>query len=263
LGVVRPDLTPDLPREIGEREQVAAGVVEVFGSGRELRLDRRERDSGNVRKAGPKWTVAKWLTHWVETIAAPSVRYNTMVGYRAAVYKHLIPGLGAHRLDRLEPEHLERLYARMMREGAAAGTAHQTHRTIKTALNQALRRGHVTRNVASLAKAPGLDDHEIDPFTVEEAQCLLGVAAAQRNGVRFALALALGLRKGEALGLRWNRVDSIRGCCVLQSNYSGKNGNTVVPIRQRAARSFTSGNLVGSRVSGTPVSVRRRVALIA
>ena len=39
------------------------------------------------------------------------------------------PGPGAHRLDRLEPEHWERLYARMMREGAAAGTAHQTHRT--------------------------------------------------------------------------------------------------------------------------------------
>ncbi|MGW4944515.1 tyrosine-type recombinase/integrase [Actinoplanes sp. NPDC004185] len=178
---------------------------------REVRSLERERDSGNVRKAGPKWTVAKWLTHWVETIAAPSVRYNTMVGYRAAVYKHLIPGLGAHRLDRLEPEHLERLYARMMREGAAAGTAHQTHRTVKTALNEALRRGHITRNVASLAKAPRLDDQDIDPFTVEEAQRLLAVAATQRNGVRFALALALGLRKGEALGLRWNRVDLDKG----------------------------------------------------
>ncbi len=178
---------------------------------RKVRTLERERDAGKVRKPGQNWTVSKWLTHWVETIAAPTVRYSTLVGYRTAVYRHLIPGLGAHRLDRLELEHLERLYMAMMRNGAAAGTAHQTHRTIKTALNQALRRGHVSRNVASLVKAPRLDDHEIEPFTLEEAQRILAVAATQRNGVRFALALALGLRKGEALGLRWSRVDLDKG----------------------------------------------------
>lgn len=174
---------------------------------RKVRALEKQRDAGTLRKAGQNWTVAKWLTHWVETIAAPTVRYNTLVGYRAAVYRHLIPAIGAHRLDKLEPEHLETLYANMMRKGAAAGTAHQTHRTMKTALNQAFRRGHVTRNVASLVKAPRLDDSDIEPFTIEEAQRILNIAAGQRNGVRFALALALGLRKGETLGLRWSRVD--------------------------------------------------------
>jgi integrase len=178
---------------------------------RKVRALERERDKGTIRTAGQKWTVAKWLTHWVETIAAPSVRYNTIVGYRTAVYRHLIPGVGGHPLHRLEPEHLETLYADMMRNGAAAGTAHQTHRTIKTALSQAKRRGHVSQNVASLVKAPRLDDNDIEPFTLEEAQRILSAAAAQRNGVRFALALALGLRKGEALGLRWVRVDLEKG----------------------------------------------------
>jgi integrase len=160
----------------------------------------KERDNGTVRKSGQRWTVKTWLTHWVETIAAPSVKETTMVGYRAAVYKHLIPGIGAHRLDRLEPEHLELLYAKMMRNRSASGTAHQTHRTIKTALNVAVRRGHLVRNVAQLAKPPPIEKQEIEPFTVEEAQRLLAVASSQRNGVRFALALALGIRKGEALG---------------------------------------------------------------
>ncbi|WP_233605982.1 site-specific integrase [Micromonospora sp. Llam0] len=178
---------------------------------RKVRALERERDGGAVRKTGQRWTVEKWLTHWVETIAAPSVRETTTVGYRAAVYKHLIPGIGAHRLDRLEPEHLEKLYAKMIRSGSAPGTAHQAHRTIKTALNVALRRGHVARNVAQLAKAPRVDEQEIEPFTVKEAQSILTAAANQRNGVRFALALALGLRKGEALGLKWRRIDLDRG----------------------------------------------------
>ncbi|MEW2377522.1 site-specific integrase [Micromonospora sp. NPDC047812] len=178
---------------------------------KKVRQLERERDSGTVRKTGQRWTAEKWLTHWVETIAAPSVRETTLVGYRAAVYKHLIPGIGAHRLDRLEPEHLEKLYAKMIRSGSAPATAHQTHRTVKTALNVALRRGHLMRNVAQLAKAPRIEEQEIEPFTVEEAQRILTVAAGQRNGVRFALALALGLRKGEALGLKWRRVDLDKG----------------------------------------------------
>ena len=52
-----------------------------------------------------------------------------------------------------------------------------------------------------------LVEEEIEPFTVEEAQQILRAAASRRNGVRFALALALGLRQGEALGLKWDRLD--------------------------------------------------------
>jgi hypothetical protein len=68
----------------------------------------RKRDSGTLAKAGQTWTVETWLTHWVENIAAPYVGENTIDGYRVAVYHHLVPGVGAHRLAKLEPEHLER-----------------------------------------------------------------------------------------------------------------------------------------------------------
>jgi integrase len=171
----------------------------------------QERDSGQIRKPGRAWTVEKWLTHWVETIAAPSVRDTTLAGYRTAVYRWLIPGLGAHRLPKLEPEHLEKLYARIIAEGNKPGTAHQVHRTAKTALFVAMRRGHLTKNPAALAKPPRVDEDEIIPFTVEEAQRILDVSTRRRNGVRFAVALSLGLRKGEALGLKWSRLDLENG----------------------------------------------------
>jgi integrase len=174
---------------------------------RAVRALERQRDSGQATKPGRAWTVEKWLTHWVETIAAPSVRPNTLAGYRTAVHKHLIPGVGAHRIDRLQPDHLEKLYARIVKAGNKPGTAHQVHRTIKTALFVAVARGHIARNPAQLARAPRVDEDEIVPFTVEEAQRILAAAANRRNGVRFALALSLGLRKGEALGLKWSRID--------------------------------------------------------
>ena len=176
----------------------------------------RQRDEGTIRRAGSSWTVSSWLTHWVENIAAPFVRENTIAGYRVAVNVHLIPGVGKHRLERLQPEHLERLYVRMMRNGKSAATAHQAHRTIRTALNEAVRRGHLVHNPASLAKAPRLSEHEVEPFGVEEVQHLLTTAMNSRNGARWAVALALGLRQGEALGLKWSDVDLDAGVLVVR-----------------------------------------------
>ncbi|MDT7552141.1 MAG: polymerase subunit gamma/tau, partial [Pseudonocardiales bacterium] len=167
----------------------------------------RQRETGSVRSPGRVSTVGEWLAYWVENIAAASVRENTLSGYRVAVNVHPIPGVGAHRLDRLEPEHLERLYVKMIRSGSSPGTAHQAHRTIRTALGEAERRGRIIRNPAQLAKAPRLEEIGVEPYSVDEVRQLLKAAADRCNGVRWAIALALGLRQGEVLGLRWADVD--------------------------------------------------------
>ncbi|MFF0588685.1 tyrosine-type recombinase/integrase [Streptomyces sp. NPDC003781] len=204
---IRDDGRPD--RRHVERKTRA----EVTAAVRELE---KQRDGGAVRKAGRAWTVEAWLTHWVETIAPLAVNENTMVGYGVAVRKHLIPALGAHRLDKLGPEHIERFYGRMQADGRRAGTIHQIHRTFRTSLNEAVRRGHLTRNPVQLAKAPRVSEEEIEPFTVEEVKRLLRAADDRRNSARWAVALALGLRQGEALGLKWADVDMERGVLMVR-----------------------------------------------
>jgi integrase len=167
-----------------------------------------ERDRDRARYAKSAWTVGRWLTYWVENIAAPPhVAENTHNGYLVDVNKHLIPGLGAHRLERLTPDHVERLYAKLQRGGLSPGGVHHVHRTLRAALNEAVRRSHLTRNPVLVAKAPKLDEEEVEPYDVPEIQRLLEAAARRRNGARWALALALGLRQGEALGLTWDDVD--------------------------------------------------------
>ncbi len=195
---VRDDGRPD--RRHIERKTEA----EVIRAVRELE---RDRDAGTIRKAGQTWTVATWLIFWLDHIAAPNVRENTAAGYRVAVTKHLIPGLGAHRLEKLQPEHIEKLTRKMQANGSAAGTAHQAHRTLRTALNEAVRRGHLNRNPATLAKAPRLPEAEIEPYAITEVQRIMAEAAKRRNSARWAVALTLGLRQGEVLGLKWEDID--------------------------------------------------------
>jgi integrase len=106
----------------------------------------------------------------------------------------------------------------MQRNGSAAGTAHHVHRTVRNALNEAVRRGHLGQNPVLMAKAPRLSEDEPEPYDVEEIQCLLKVVAERRNGVRWVVALALGLRQGEALGLKWEHVDLKKGILRIRRN---------------------------------------------
>ena len=181
-----------------------------------VRALERERDQGRVAKVGQRWSLRQWLDHWLENIARPNVRDTSYAAYRTAVVKHVAPKLGKHRLDRLEPEHLESLYRQMITNGAKPGTAHQVHRTIRTALGEAHRRGHVSRNVAALAKPPRVQVDPVEPYTVDEIRAILRAAANHPNRARWAIALALGLRQGEVLGLRWSDVDLDRGLLSIR-----------------------------------------------
>jgi integrase len=178
-----------------------------------VRALEKERDKGRVRQPGQRWKADAWLQHWVKNIAAPpTVSENTQAGYEVDVRKHLVPGVGAHWLDKLAAEHLEKLYAKLLESGLSAGTVNHIHRTVRTSLNEAVRRGHLGSNPALIAKAPPPnEEEEVEPYEVEEIRKLLEVAAKRRNSTRWAIALALGLRQGEALGLQWPDIDLDKG----------------------------------------------------
>ena len=162
-------------------------------------------------------TVAQWMETWLTTIAPRRIRRSTLEStYVPKVCNRIIPGLGKHRLDRLTPEHIERFYTRLEAEGLAPATVIQIHRILSRALKVALQRGYVARNVATLVDAPCASYDEIEPLTFDEALRIVKLAATRRNGTRWSVALALGLRQGEALGLRWQHVDLDVGILMVR-----------------------------------------------
>jgi integrase len=81
------------------------------------------------------------------------------------------------------------------------------HRILSRALKVAVQRGRVARNVCTLVDAPSVSREEVQPLTQADARAILDAAAGRRNAARWSVALALGLRQGEALGLSWEYVD--------------------------------------------------------
>jgi integrase len=168
------------------------------------------RGAGHVAKTGSSLvTTEQWLKHWVENVAALKVRPSTLAGYRVAVFHHLIPNTGKHRLEKIEPEHFEALYRKLLQAGSKPATVHQVHRTARTAFGVAYQRRLIPRNPVALATPPTVDEIEIDPYTLEEVERILMTALKRRNGFRWVLALIFGFRQGEALGFQWSdfRID--------------------------------------------------------
>jgi integrase len=149
-------------------------------------------------------TVGDWLDHWLPTIAATRIRQSTYDGYESKIKTHIKPGLGHHRLERLQPEHLEAFYAAKVAEGLAPGTVLVMHRILSRALKVASQRGRVARNVAELVEPPTATAAEVVPLTADEARKVLAAAQGKRNAARWSVGLALGLRQAEVLGARWS-----------------------------------------------------------
>jgi len=163
---------------------------------------RRLREQGG---AGGRQSVAEWLRSWLDVIARTS-KPSTLKTYRTHV-GYAVGAFGAVKLAQLRPEHLERLYDSLARRGVTATTVQSVHRTLRSALGEAERRGLVSRNPARLARPPRAEASEVVPLSADEARAVLSAAKSGRNGARWVLALGLGLRQGEALGLCWDDVD--------------------------------------------------------
>lgn len=83
---------------------------------------------------------------------------STYRGYERNVHRHIIPTLGRIQLRRLRFQQIEALYDSLLHpaegRGLSAKTVYEIHLRIRGALDDAVRRGLVTRNVAELARAP-------------------------------------------------------------------------------------------------------------
>jgi len=216
---------------------------------RKLRALQGQRDAGVVPNAGRSPTVAAWLDHWLDNIAAHKVRPRTLQGYRGMVRHRIAPALGHHRLDRLQPEHVEEFYAAMRSEGVLP-TALQCHRILSRALKVAMQRGKVSRNVCGLVDAPSLARTEIQPLTATEARALLDAATGTRNAARWSVALSLGLRQGEALGLTWDAVDLVAGLLTIRQALQRLTGSGLVMVEPKSSAGRRSVALPAPLIEG-------------
>lgn len=194
----------------------------------------RKRDAGTAGAAGKAPTVGQWLEHWLDTIAARRVRPSTLVRYRQLVANQLVPGIGHHPLDRLQPEHVEKLYSNLQASGLSSASILQAHRVLSRALKVGMQRDKVARNVCALVDSPTVEREEVRPLSGQDARRVLQAARGKRNAARWSVALALGLRQGEALGLTWGAVDLEAGTLSVRQALQRQPGKGLVIVQPKS-----------------------------
>jgi hypothetical protein len=215
---------------MGQKENGRRDRRHVSGAKRadvvaKVRAIEAKRDAGMVDAAGRAPTVGEWLDHWLDNIASRKVRARTLESYRSTVRLHLRPGIGHHRLDRLQPEHLEQLYAALAEKGLSPASILRAHRVLSRAVRVASQRGKVARNVATLVDPPAVKrPQRALPLSAAEAREVMSAAHSHRNAARWTVALAVGLRQSEALGLRWSDVDLDNGTQASDGVCTGSAG---------------------------------------
>ncbi|AKK28210.1 site-specific integrase [Mycobacterium sp. EPa45] len=215
----------------------------------------RERIDAGQPPTDSTRTVEDWLQHWRATTLAVSDRaVSTRAMYSDLSRKHLEPApFGAIRLDKLKPSDIEGLIlslraatkpGKTATDGAepapvrrySDSTIRSVYAVLRQALDGAVRDGLLARNPAAQVKRPGVERREAHHIPAADVAALLQAADGLRYAPVLRLIAATGLRRGEALGLTWDRIDLDAGVLKVAATV-GRVGKRIIVSAPKTERS--------------------------
>ena len=169
---------------------------------------RRAREQGaNTYATNPKMTVGQYLLGWVVSHRA-HVKPNTYNSYLSVIKNQIIPNIGNLKASSLSPKVVENFLGEMAARGVGAGTINLTHRVMSAAYNDAVRHGDMPKNPVLLARKPRVKSVATKSIPLEHWQKIYQEATKNpQTHARMEIAIMVGLRPGEALGLKWKDID--------------------------------------------------------
>jgi integrase len=227
-----------------------------------------ERDA---RKTSP--TVAELCKRWLEIGTGPKgkpKRPSTLGMDRSRIEAHVVPILGNRKVRTITEEDVRELVDAIVSGRTASdqklgprtrrivkggsGVAARTLRMVKAIFAHAVREGLIPANPAQRVNVSDGAERERERYLSPEEMAKLGkaLAAADTAGVAWQavaairLILVTGLRKAEALGLRWDHIDFAHRRLVLPETKSGKS------VRPLSRAAITILETIQGRASDTP-----------
>jgi integrase len=250
---IRWDLSPD-PYTGKRRQGSQRGFVTRKAADAAL-ADKIGQVNAGTYVAPSRQRLAVYLTTW---LAGLRVKPTTLDNYRTAVEVHTIPRVGGIALEALTAEHVDGLYRELERHGKAAGTCRtagvtckandcspnehdglapksvrHVHTMLRKALQDAVERGYLGRNVCDQANPPTQRDARgrrarDRSWTLAQVRAFLDKTAGDRLAPIWVLLATTGLRRAEVLGLRWSEVDLDRGRLRISQTITEVRGRLII-----------------------------------
>ena len=168
---------------------------------------------GNISAEKP--TFEKYAAYVMDLKERNGLKVTTAERYRDML-KRINAEIGPLKLQDIRPDHLNRLYAKLAGpgqnkrtgDGLSQKTIIEHHRVISSIFSQAVKEQLVPSNIAQRATPPKRPKKEMDAFEVEEVQAILEALESEplKWQVMTHLLIATGARRGEIMGLKWDKV---------------------------------------------------------
>jgi integrase len=220
----------------------------VYGKTREEAKTRKEALEAELADAvpgaaGKDTTLARYLEHWLtktlpQAVAAGNMAQSTLDSYTDNAEKHILPDLGKITLRHLSVPRIRQWQydlgrkpsgrpRRKLRKGEkelppppvlSPRTVAYCRAILHKALEDAItdQQWGIKENVVGYVRPPKQRRQEIAPPTKDEAAALLASSSNDTLWCYWLIVLALGLRRGEGLGLRWADIDFEKKTAAIQ-----------------------------------------------
>lgn len=198
---------------------------------------RRARDRGELATS-TKDTVDAYLDRWLDSRRGV-VRDTSHAAYAVAL-AHLRPLIGYQKLSALRTSHIQAAYAALGSRATnplAPRSIRQVHAILHNALSCAVAWEELARNPCAGVELPRVDRSEMRVYDAAQLAQLFAATADDREAALWRLLATTGLRKGEALGLRWSDYDEPRATLAIHRQLRCRpgGGTTDAPLKTRAS----------------------------
>ena len=152
--------------------------------------------------------VFEYMSVWLEK-AAKDLQINTYNSYHSMIYGK-IRRYFEHRdltVGTVKPKDIEGFYDSLFDEGVVANTVIHYHAVLRKAFQQAFKDELIDANPFDRVDRPKKNKFQGENYSEEELLALLKLTKDDPIYPAIMLAGGLGLRRSEALGVRWSRIN--------------------------------------------------------
>lgn len=213
----------ELPSTDGKRRRKVICRKDKGAVITELRAAKKELEKlGNLETRSIP--LNDWAAHWLDRIAPKDIKPRTLAGYKTVINGYVLPALGRKTLGKITPQDVRRLHDTMAAtpkdpklrdvKDLPADTVMLSstyillaHNALSVMLSAAMREGKISANPCDMVNRPRKRKLEQQALTLDQSIELLRYILGRKDGALWACYLLVGARRGEILGLEWDRVN--------------------------------------------------------
>jgi integrase len=210
---------------VGRDEEGKRKIWRHYGTTRREVADELAKVIGDRQKSLPvtyrRMTLADFFQLWLTEHVLTSGRSpNTYAQYESTLRCHVTPVIGTLLLKDLTALHVQQVLNGVRQKGRADATVRLTYSVLRVALKTAVVWGFAPTNVATRIEKPKVhtEKRPASAYTTDELKVMVKSFRGHPLGALFTFTMALGLRVGEATGVRWCDVDLVNGTISIFGN---------------------------------------------